>query len=87
MNDFFVFNYIVLFLIAVLAIFLLLSKKRLNMLLYLYLMSILVSVELVLLKAYTLAIAEFIIGTVFTQFISYYLFKNGGIEYDEKDLF
>jgi len=88
MIDFFIFNYIVLILIAILAVSMVLSKKRLNTLLYLYLMSILVSIELALLEAYTLAIVEFIIGTVFIQLICYFLFKNGeALQYDEKDLF
>ncbi len=85
--DFFIFNYLILILIAILTISIVFVKKRFTLLLHLYLMSILISIELILLRAYTIAIIEFIIGTVLIQFICYFLFKEKGIDNDEKDLF
>jgi len=83
--DFFVFNYLILFLMAILTLAIVFTKKTLSILLYMHLMSILVCLELILFKAYIIAVIEFVIGTVFIEVVFYFLFKVREI-HDKKDM-
>lgn len=86
MIDFFAFNYLILILIAILTLAIVFSKSTLTILLYMHLMSILVCLELIMFKAYTIALIEFIIGTVLIEVVFYFLFKRRRIDSDKKDM-
>ncbi len=78
MIDFFIFSYIIIALIGILSIAMVFTKKREFIFAYLFLMSMLASVELIILKAYSIAIVEIIISMVFIPLLAALLFKGEG---------